>query len=234
MSDLPDLRNEPVVDLPRGDLEDFSRGYRSLRDLQPKHADQPTKLRLKYFPMLLALAVVIVGGWHLIAANQLEERFNRNIGSIAGAHSQDFSASVKINPLTNLVDLQVTLKMRTNELSSEFLQGVIMESVRKELEPRAERELSAVARRDNDLYAIMVPYQVSILIDKERAPPLPPPLRMVQEIQRRLNARGYDAGLADGQLGERTRNAIEQFQRDRGVTVDGRATDELLELLRKQ
>jgi len=57
---------------------------------------------------------------------------------------------------------------------------------------------------------------------------------MVQEIQRQLSARGYNPGAADGRLSERTRKAIEQFQRDQGGAVDGRATGELLELLRKQ
>jgi len=234
MSDLPELKNEPTVGLSRGDLEDFSRGYRSSQDRRPDHGDEHSKSRLKYLPTLLAILVFVVVGWHLIAANQLEARLNRNIESSANGHSQGFSAGVNVNSLTNLVDVQITRKVRGNDASDGPLEGMILELVRKELEPWVERDLSAVARRDNDIYAMIVPYQVSISIDKVRAPLLPPPSRMVQEIQRQLSARGYNPGSADGRLGERTRDAIEQFQRDHGVTVDGQATGELLELLRRQ
>ena len=50
----------------------------------------------------------------------------------------------------------------------------------------------------------------------------------VSEIQTRLNAAGYDSGEVDGLLGPRTTSAIKAFQRDRGITVDGRPTPDLL------
>ena len=40
-------------------------------------------------------------------------------------------------------------------------------------------------------------------------------------IQGQLNALGYNAGSADGDFGEATANAISNFQRDRGLDVDG-------------
>lgn len=55
----------------------------------------------------------------------------------------------------------------------------------------------------------------------------------VMAIQRRLNALGYDAGTADGLGGQRTVAAIRDFQRDRGVEPDGRATQLLLLQLSK-
>lgn len=53
------------------------------------------------------------------------------------------------------------------------------------------------------------------------------------EIQRRLNALGYDAGEVDGKFGSRTTEAIKAFQRARGVVPDGYATPALLVLLRQ-
>lgn len=50
----------------------------------------------------------------------------------------------------------------------------------------------------------------------------------VSEIQTRLNAAGYDSGEVDGLLGPRTTSAIKAFQRDRGITADGRPTPDLL------
>ena len=52
------------------------------------------------------------------------------------------------------------------------------------------------------------------------------------EIQRMLNARGFDTGGVDGKIGSQTSEAIKQFQRSRGVTADGYADTRLLALLR--
>ncbi|KGJ02579.1 membrane-bound lytic murein transglycosylase B [Paracoccus halophilus] len=52
------------------------------------------------------------------------------------------------------------------------------------------------------------------------------------EIQRQLNARGFDTGGVDGKIGSKTSDAIKAFQRSRGVTPDGYADTRLLALLR--
>ncbi len=234
MSDLPEIRNEPHAELSRGDLEDFGHSYRTVAEQRARDDDEPRKPRARYIPTLLIVIVVLVGGWHCLAAQQLEDRLTKHLVASVQENLPDASLSVDVQPLTNLVDIQLTRKVARNEASFELLGDVIIEYVRIELEPRMERELSARARRDVDLYAMLVPYQVSISVDKVRAPPPSPPSRMVQEIQRQLQARGYDPGPADGRMGERTRNAIARFQRDNALTDDGRATDDLLELLRKE
>ena len=43
----------------------------------------------------------------------------------------------------------------------------------------------------------------------------------VAELQRRLNALGFDAGREDGILGPETETALRQFQRNAGTTADG-------------
>lgn len=56
----------------------------------------------------------------------------------------------------------------------------------------------------------------------------------VAELQRRLGALGFDAGRVDGIFGPRTTHALEQFQRNTGITVDavcGPATLTMLERL---
>ncbi|KGE77781.1 lytic murein transglycosylase [Halomonas salina] len=55
----------------------------------------------------------------------------------------------------------------------------------------------------------------------------------VLELQRRLKARGYEVGEADGILGPNTRRGLRAFQREIGVTPDGFATLGLLERLRE-
>ena len=53
------------------------------------------------------------------------------------------------------------------------------------------------------------------------------------EIQRRLNALGYNAGEVDGMFGSQTAEAIRAFQIARGVTPDGYASSALLAMLRQ-
>ena len=54
---------------------------------------------------------------------------------------------------------------------------------------------------------------------------------LIRETQKALTALGYDAGPADGMLGSRTRRAISAFQSDAEFTVDGEATNQLLNRL---
>jgi tetratricopeptide (TPR) repeat protein len=52
-------------------------------------------------------------------------------------------------------------------------------------------------------------------------------------IQSRLRGHAYDPGPADGRIGPKTVTAIEAFQRDNGLTVDGKAAQSLLEHLER-
>jgi peptidoglycan hydrolase-like protein with peptidoglycan-binding domain len=54
----------------------------------------------------------------------------------------------------------------------------------------------------------------------------------VRAIQQELAAHGYSPGKADGRLGARTRGAIEDYQRDAGLPVDGEPSAALLQHLR--
>jgi len=53
----------------------------------------------------------------------------------------------------------------------------------------------------------------------------------VTELQSALNARGFDAGTADGALGPATRDALRRYQRSVGAPADGFPTLELLQRL---
>ena len=77
--------------------------------------------------------------------------------------------------------------------------------------------LSQIVKRDsNDVQAEVV-YPSGPLTQQD-----------IREVQRLLNARGYDAGPADGIMGPRTRSAITAFQRDSGMAVDGEPSWPLL------
>ncbi len=43
----------------------------------------------------------------------------------------------------------------------------------------------------------------------------------IKQVQQALNDRGYDAGEADGVMGQKTKSAVEQFQKDNELVIDG-------------
>lgn len=53
----------------------------------------------------------------------------------------------------------------------------------------------------------------------------------VTKVQEALNSAGYDCGTPDGIAGSGTKGQIEKYQADKGLTVTGTITDELLESL---
>jgi hypothetical protein len=61
-----------------------------------------------------------------------------------------------------------------------------------------------------------------------------PDASLVRGIQSALAAKGYGPGPADGKVGTKTRKAIRTFQRSIGLPDSGRATPELLILLKAQ
>lgn len=61
------------------------------------------------------------------------------------------------------------------------------------------------------------------------APQLAPDTIMM--VQRKLVRLGYDAGPADGRLGQRTRDALVAFQTDTQMTANGRITQQVLKRL---
>ena len=86
----------------------------------------------------------------------------------------------------------------------------------------------------SQLYALSVGYLADRINGQGRlrAKPLDEPLLSKEDIlsiQETLNILGYDAGVADGVLGPKTRAATRQFQSDIGMVADGYVGYELLQ-----
>lgn len=96
-----------------------------------------------------------------------------------------------------------------------------------ETTPPAESQAEAAAERAEPFLAPAV--------ETESAPPMDTPtdpVDLLRAIQEALNAAGHDAGSPDGQIGPRTRAAIESYQRANGLPVDGVPRAALLRHLR--
>ena len=57
---------------------------------------------------------------------------------------------------------------------------------------------------------------------------------LVYRTQTALSARGYDVGRPDGVMGPKTRAAIERYQVQNGILVDGQASENLLTHIEQQ
>jgi len=55
--------------------------------------------------------------------------------------------------------------------------------------------------------------------------------KAVQNIQLILNKNGYDAGGADGMIGQKTKNAIMAFQTDNSMKATGEIDEQLVKVL---
>lgn len=66
---------------------------------------------------------------------------------------------------------------------------------------------------------------------RERAAQRPAPDARVAEAQRKLKEAGFDPGGDDGVLGQRTRSALQDFQRAKGLRVTGELDGETRESL---
>jgi len=98
-----------------------------------------------------------------------------------------------------------------------------LESARSEVE-RFRADLQAEGR---GRFSTGVPAAPKLI--PQAVKPTPDPT--VKAIQQRLNVLGYDAGTTDGFIGGKTRSAISSFQRDSGLTADGKPTEVLLRKL---
>jgi hypothetical protein len=55
--------------------------------------------------------------------------------------------------------------------------------------------------------------------------------KQVQELQKKLNEEGFNAGPVDGIIGPKTRSALQEFQREEGLAASGQPDQETLEAL---
>ena len=106
MSDLPELKNEPSIDMPRGDLGAFAHGSDEYRRDHPDEVNR--KSPFKYLSALLTILVALVGGWHWFAASQLESQLSRHLADSALENLPEISATVNVLALTNLVEIEIT------------------------------------------------------------------------------------------------------------------------------
>lgn len=115
----------------------------------------------------LAAAAILgaIAGWHYYNCTKLEQVLSAASAEYLHDVWPEASAHVEISPISNLASIVVERDPVTERNLVTLIEDAFIEGVRSELEPHLERELELAARARMDLYAMALPYRVSITID---------------------------------------------------------------------
>ena len=185
----------------------------------------------KTHPLLLVASAILIAiaGWHYFCHFRLEAGLEKWANDSLRASFEGSNATVNIQPVSNLVQIEIELPLHGRNDLANAVGDLVVEYVSMELEPVIERRLVTAARSDIDLYAMAVPYHVSIDVRNVREGFS----SMIQDVQEELIRLGYEIGDPDGLNGPRTARAIANVQAQLKMAQDGQASQELLNRLRE-
>jgi hypothetical protein len=129
--------------------------------------------RTSIWPWALGVVLIGLGGWHVYCSERLEAAIAEYIASHVGESPVDTTIEIHVQPVTNLVaiDLKVVDKgAKALKPSDRLMLDAALAYIRSEIEPYFERELTLVARKQVDPYAMALPYRLafSLEISSER------------------------------------------------------------------
>ena len=183
---------------------------------------------IRPFVLLSAAILIAIAGWHYACHLQLEVGLEKRANQYLSSMPMGINATVRIQPVTNLVRIQFELPVRVNNASDKIIGDAIGEYVSLKLKPVIEGHLVTAARSDIDFYAMALPYHVAIDVTTVTEGFS----KLVQDVQNELVRLGYDIGAPDGLNGPRTKRAITNVQGQLRMAQDGQASQKLLSTLR--
>ena len=159
MSDS-ELRREPTV----GDIE------RPMYESLPHRridTDEGTPWTLTdKITLSVILMIATIAGWHYYAHLEIEKATQAYADEYLANWMPKATAKVEINPLSNFASIYVVMPPRSDkEQLVNMVVDAIVEEVRTNMEPNLDRDLELNARRFLDLYAMALPYRVSIVVE---------------------------------------------------------------------
>jgi len=117
------------------------------------------------------LAIAAIAGWHYYAHLVVESATQAYVDEYLANWMPKATAKVEINPLSNFASIHVVMPPRSDkERVVNMVVDAIVDEVRTNMEPRLDRDLELAARRFLDLYAMALPYRVSIVVEAASDP----------------------------------------------------------------
>jgi hypothetical protein len=153
---------------------DLTRDIRVPGEYRPVYTIEQPK-RPAIWPWVVGLVFLGLGGWHVYCTEKLEASIYEYITSHVGESPADATITIHVQPITNLVSIDLTVVdegSKPLKPSDRLLLDAALSYVRAEVEPYFERELTLVARKQVDPYAMALPYRLafSLEISSKRQP----------------------------------------------------------------
>ncbi|MFC1582300.1 hypothetical protein ACFL4W_02055 [Planctomycetota bacterium] len=114
-------------------------------------AAKPKSSLIKKLIVVLAMILVLICGWHTGQALNL-----------ARINTDEADMQIKINPLTNAVTMQAERQKPEAAKGGENIRKFFAESFSKGFKAKLEKRLNQAARERFDVYAMLIPYRVTI------------------------------------------------------------------------
>jgi len=128
--------------------------------------EQPRRASL--WPWVLGILLIAVGGWHVFCSERLEASIHEYVRSQVGESPGDATIEIHIQPITNLVAIELKVVDKgaaAIKPSEKLMLDAALSYIRSEVEPYLERELSLMARKQVDPYAMAIPYRIAFSLD---------------------------------------------------------------------
>jgi hypothetical protein len=146
---------------------DLTREIQVPGEYRPVYAiEQPR--RSSTWPWVLAFALLGLSGWHVYCTEKIEASIHEYITSHVGESPVDATIEVHVQPITNLVAIDLTVVDKGGKAlkpADRLLLDAGLSYIRSEVEPYFERELTLVARKQVDPYAMALPYRLAFSLE---------------------------------------------------------------------
>lgn len=120
--------------------------------------------------ILFLLLIAAVGGWHYLCDGMYKKAISSHLQTVLDNHLPGWQLQVSSNPISNLMMVQVVRPALDDGGLLDLITDGVIEEVLETVEPRLEREIRLGARGNLDIYALIIPYEVSAWVNTRDAP----------------------------------------------------------------
>lgn len=180
-------------------------------------------MRRNVVAAVLSVAVLFIYGCNIVPkAVQYQREEEKTIGSTDIANPIVEEIQVVLNSLGyETGNAEGRMGQKTREAIKEFQESIGLKNTgyvdKNTLEQIEEIRRSSAERQLRESYRVDVrsPYSENKISGSAFTP-------AIKDIQTALKKSGFDPGAVDGKMGPRTRQAIKEFQRTKGLVPDGK------------
>jgi len=120
------------------------------------------------WPWVVGFVLIGLGGWHVYCSERLEASIYEYINSQMGESPVGATIEIHVQPVTNLVAINLKVVDKSAKAlkpSDRLMLDAALSYIRRAVEPYFEQELTLVARKQVDPYAMALPYRLAFSLE---------------------------------------------------------------------